>query len=245
MRERSGGRFGGIAGSVEVGVLAFVAGNCGRVRYFLSGNVDPTKPLVPAPPTGGPAWVNSTKYVIEATAGSRQSGAMMRGPWMQALLEERFQLKIHCEATQGPVYFLIVDKNWMKLRPNEPGSCLQANPIEAALSPPPNLDGKPVCVRPIVSRRGPLTVFDLHGATLGVFSTFVHPDGLPVIVHTGLAGAYDFHLEWETDADGGARSDDPSTVILAIREQLGLRWNAGKGGREVLVIDHEERPSQN
>jgi uncharacterized protein (TIGR03435 family) len=215
---------------------------------YSNGKLDLTKPLAPAPPIGGPAWVNSTRYMIEATSGTPQGGAMMRGPMMQALLEERFQVKVHWETKEGPAYFLTADKNGTKLRATEAESCQKPDPIKVALSPALSQDGKPLCMGPIMTQRGPLTVFDLRGATVTVFSTFVHPDGLPVIDRTGLTGAYDFHLEWETDADGGVRNDDPSphmTMILAIGDQLGLRLNRGKGKREVLVIDHVERLSQN
>src|SRR6185312_9980402 len=49
---------------------------------------------------GGPAWLSSDRYTIEAEAGGDQTVPMMAGPMMQALLEERFQLKIHRETRE-------------------------------------------------------------------------------------------------------------------------------------------------
>ncbi len=62
----------------------------------------------PTPMNGGPPWLQSASYEINAKAEGNPSVTMMLGPMMQALLEDRFQLKIHRETTEGPVYFLSV-----------------------------------------------------------------------------------------------------------------------------------------
>jgi uncharacterized protein (TIGR03435 family) len=215
---------------------------------FATGETEPLNLLVPLPLEGAPAWVNSARYSINAKAEGPQSGAMMRGPLMQALLENRFQLKTHRDTREVPAYILTVAKGGAKLRPTEEGSCNRVDPADLARSPKVMPGGKPWCLAPTITRKGSFTLFDLPGATLGVFSKFVHPDGRPVIDRTGLTGVFDFHLEWETDSDGGATNDDPSphmSVIVAIREQLGLRLDPGKGPREFLIIDHVEKASQN
>jgi uncharacterized protein (TIGR03435 family) len=104
-----------------------------------------------------------------------------------------------------------------------------------------------------MSSNGTLRVLDLRGVTLDVYSRLLRPDGRAVIDKTGLTAAYDIHLEWEpaaansTDADSGAASDPSphAQEIEAMRRQLGLRLDSGKGTREVLVIDHVEKPSAN
>jgi uncharacterized protein (TIGR03435 family) len=215
---------------------------------FATGEVKPLNLLVPLPLEGAPGWVNSTRYSIDAKAEGPQSGAMMRGPIMQALLENRFQLTTHRDTREVPAYIMTVARGGAKLRPTEEGSCNQVDPTDLTRSPKVTLGGKPWCLEPTMARKGSLTLFDLHGASLGVFSKFVHPDNRPVIDRTGLTGVFDFHLEWETDSDGGATNDDPSphmSVIVAIREQLGLRLDPGKGPREFLIVDHVEKPSQN
>ena len=66
-----------------------------------------------------PAWIESDLYTIEAKAesdrGEVPGQAMMLGPMMQALLEDRFKLKIHRETRQVPVYALTVGKDGLKL----------------------------------------------------------------------------------------------------------------------------------
>jgi uncharacterized protein (TIGR03435 family) len=39
---------------------------------------------------GGPAWINSDQYTIEAEADGNFTPMMMDGPMMQTLLEDRF-----------------------------------------------------------------------------------------------------------------------------------------------------------
>lgn len=220
---------------------------------FAAGRVDPLNPLVPLPLEGAPAWINSARYSIDAKTESPQSGAMMRGPMMQALLEERFQLKTHRETREISAYIMTVAKGGAKLHRTEEGSCNHVDPTDLTQSLKVMPGGKPWCLTPTTVRNGPLVVFDVRGMTLDVFSKLLHPDGRPVVDRTGLTGAFDIHLEWEPDAsnsstpDAGVASDPSphSSAVIATREQLGLRLDPGKGPREFLVIDHIEKPSEN
>ncbi len=58
------------------------------------------------PINGGPSWIHSASYEINARAEGSPSVRTMKGPMMQVLLEEHFHLKIHHQTTEGPVYFL-------------------------------------------------------------------------------------------------------------------------------------------
>jgi len=91
-----------------------------------------------------------------------------------------------------------------------------------------------------MAQRGPLTVLDVRGVTITLFSKFLHPDGFlhpnggPVIDRTGVTGVFDIHLEGDTDAprspDSGVASDPGhGSAIDAMRMQLGLRFKPGQG----------------
>jgi uncharacterized protein (TIGR03435 family) len=217
-----------------------------------SGNVDPRNPFPFAPIEGAPSWVNSARYSIDAKAEAPASGAMMRGPMMQALLEERFQLKTHREAREVPVYIMTLTKGGAKLQPTKEGACNQLDPTDLTQSmriPP---GGKPWCVVPPPVRNGTNWVWDVSGISLDVFSKLLNVGGRPVLDRTGVTGTFDIHLEWGGDdpnassPDGGAASEPPNTsIVSAIRKQLGLQLDSGKGPREFLIIDHVERPSGN
>src|SRR5262249_28433598 len=73
--------------------------------------------------TGGPGWIESDTYDITATAAGAAPFPQMAGPMLQALLEDRFTLKLHRGAKVVPVYFLTVAKNGSKLERTREGSC--------------------------------------------------------------------------------------------------------------------------
>jgi uncharacterized protein (TIGR03435 family) len=217
-------------------------------EVFAAGKVDPLNPFLPLTPMeGDPAWIRSASYSIDAKSDGPQSGAMMRGPMMQALLEERFHLKTHREMREVPVYEMTVDKGGPKFRPKKEGSCQPADPSGDLTVRP---DGE-VCATLKVLRKGPTMVIDFLGVTLDVLAKDLHPDGRPVIDRTGLTGAYDIHLELETAApnsSGPGAASDPlphASDVTAIREQLGLRLVPAKGPVEFLIIDHIEKPTEN
>ena len=60
--------------------------------------------------------------------------------------------------------------------------------------------------------------------------------GREVVDKTGLAGTYDFNLQWTSNS---------SSIFPAIQEQLGLRLESKKGPVDILNIDHVEKPSEN
>jgi len=72
----------------------------------------------------------------------------------------------------------------------------------------------------------------------------------PVIDKTGLLGTFDFDLSWNPDATqfGGRFTVEGSNLpelFAALREQIGLRLEAGKVPIDVIVVDHAEKPSEN
>jgi uncharacterized protein (TIGR03435 family) len=70
-----------------------------------------------------------------------------------------------------------------------------------------------------------------------------------VLDRTGLAGTFDFSLEWSLAPDSaqpfGAQLEDRGPTFLeALQQQLGLKLKSTKGRVDVLVIDHVEQPSE-
>ena len=219
---------------------------------FESGKVNPLNPAFPLTPVeGAPSWMDSVRYSINAIAEGSQSVAIMRGPMMQRLLEDRFAMKSHRETREVPVYLMTVAGGGAKLQPTPEGACKSLDPLDLTQSLKIEPGGKPWCVITPPSKQGQNMLWDIRGMSLGVFSKMINP-GLPVIDRTGLAGTFDIHLEWTLDSDGSSApdsataSDPPGTSLIeAIRRQLGLRLDRGKGPREFFVIDHLEKPSEN
>ncbi len=201
------------------------------------------------PISGAPSWSDTELYDVNAKAEGTPSGEMMQGPMMQALLEDRFKLRIHRQTTTIPVYALVQSERGLKLRRFQEGSCI---PVDQSKFPPPPATEKSCHARG--RREGMTQIVDAQAMTVSEFSNIFLNGVLdrPVIDKTGIAGTYDFHLEYGIDqstprfSSGGAAGDrvGPS-IFTAVQEQLGLRLQPTTGPGESLVIDHVERPSEN
>jgi uncharacterized protein (TIGR03435 family) len=204
------------------------------------------------PIEGGPDWIHSAGFEIEAKSDGHPNILMMQGPMMQAVLEDRFKLKIHRETRQGPVYELALGKGSPKLKPFQEGSC---TPVVAG-RPLPQLASDQRYCRNMVNPRGSV---DIEGGTLSVLTGLL---GIaldrPVIDKTGIMDQFEIHLVFSPDdsaaprpatADPGAplavRVPDAPGIFQAIQEQLGLKLVPARGSVDVLVVDHIERPSEN
>lgn len=204
----------------------------------------------PEPITGGPSWANSDLYDVNAEADGAPPEEIMRGPMMQALLEDRFKLKIHRETATVPVYSLVQSGRGLKLRPFRDGSCV---PRDQSKFPPPPAAENDCHARG--RREGTMQIVDAQAMTVGEFARIFLNGALdrPVVDNTGITGKYDFHLEYGVDQStprfnaAGAAAGDPAgpSIFTAVQEELGLKLESAKGPGEVLVIDHVERPSEN
>src|SRR5262245_13363373 len=70
---------------------------------------------------GGPSWIDSDRYDIQATADCSH-GVLSRDQvqlMVQSMLEDRFQLKAHMETRELPIYNLVVAKDGPKLKTSE------------------------------------------------------------------------------------------------------------------------------
>jgi uncharacterized protein (TIGR03435 family) len=173
--------------------------------------------------SGGPGWINSAGFDIEAKAAAG-AGDLPREQvlqMIQALLTDRFHLAVHRETRQLPIYALVVGKT---------GSKLQA--ADSSATPAGTLKmGQLITQKMSMTTLANLLTFDLER---------------PVRDETGLQGDFAFTLEWTRglgESDAGAPSR-PS-LFTAVQEQLGLKLESAKGPVEVLVIDRVEKPSEN
>jgi bla regulator protein blaR1 len=201
------------------------------------------------PILGGPAWIHSTKYEINAKAAAPQTVAVLNGPMLQTLLKDRFQLRIHREIKTAPVYALTVSKSGAKLQPFQEGSCIAVDWDHPPPLPPPGPTLPKWCGMGRVTNTG------LYGdaVTLAdVCQFFSNILDRPVIDQTGITGTFNIHLDLSA-ADLGhpapdAAPTDPSTIYAAVNgamHKLGLKMESTKGPKEFLVVDSAERPSEN
>jgi uncharacterized protein (TIGR03435 family) len=206
---------------------------------------------------GGPDWINTERFDVEARAaeGTMPPPAPPGPPdptrpepmalMMQALLEERFQLKAHRETREMPIYSLVVARDGHKLKPTVEG---QPGPVglssgSSRTSPAPGNNG--------VQMSGSGIYMTTLAAMLGGQLRRT------VMDKTNLPGKFDYTLTWSGssspipalppaggDAPTAAEPAGPS-IFTAIQEQLGLRLESTRGPVEVIVIDSVQRPSEN
>jgi uncharacterized protein (TIGR03435 family) len=191
-----------------------------------------------------PEWVMWDRFDIEARTEVPDPTKDQMRAMMQSLLADRFQLKVHEEPRQLPVFGLV------RAKAGKMGPQLAVHAADASCQ---------------TSACGGLTLLPasvsghLHVAAHGVSMDFLARSltgmgGLdrPVVDETGLAGTYDFDVEYARDSFGAdtAASGLPAeaagpTFLEALKEQLGLRLVAQKGPVQVVVVDAVARPSEN
>lgn len=205
---------------------------------FADGHMNPGSSLMVS---GGPSWTKSDLYKIDAKAENPENRAMMNGPMLQTVLEDKFKLTFHRETRPIPVYTLTVASGGPQLDAFQ-GSCT-----------PRDFD-KPPSPSDCATAHGFGNGFELKAATIGNLcaglSIFLNRQ---VIDKTGVAGRFNMHLDL---SDKSARAlpalsdptapPPPPVSFQAAKEalkKLGLELEPAKGPVEVLVIDHVEKPA--
>ena len=201
-----------------------------------------------------PGWLETTRFDVDAkfdVAAFPRPTREQRQAMLQALLAERFHLRIHHESRNFPVLALILATGRPKFAESSPEE-IRHNPV----------DGEPMCSF-LDSRRG---YAKMQGCTMGDLARRLNTPwdvnlGRIVIDQTGLTGRYDLELRWmpesptttppatlpragSGDAIPDANGDLPD-LTTALWEQLGIKLKSTKGPLDVIVIDHVEKPSPN
>jgi bla regulator protein blaR1 len=217
------------------------------IRYAEGHALPPGSQMKNQPLQGGPDWIDSDRYTIDARPASPQTKPVMAGPMLQALLEDRFKLKIHRQSKEVPVYALVVAKGGSKLQPTKEGGCRRGDPDGPPL---PVVPGQPLpCGYMDGSEEGGLDAVGVPVASLCPVLSSQLPR--KVIDKTGLTGLFNYHLNFNIGPPNSApQEDDPAAadqfaMVTAALQKLGLRLEAARGTAEFIVIDHVERPSEN
>lgn len=188
------------------------------------------------------------RYFIEATSSEPATEQDIK-EMVQALLADRFALKLHRETREFPVYNLVVAKSGLK-------------GARAADGPP----GGIASMLPGWIRGQGVAMAFLAEA----LSRYLDR---PVVNRTNVEQVLDFDLTWTPEAlvlagnarDAGfAGGECPAdfqqmaarvkfrltnlscpTIFVAVEEQLGLRLEPARGPINVLVIDSVQQPTEN
>src|SRR5262245_44532990 len=227
---------------------------------------------------GGPDWSNRDRFDIQAKPSAdyqQQPPTRCFGPdcplnpvdfMLQGLLADRFQLKVHFEKRELPVYDLTITRGGFKLKPvaeplpREPGAAFPPPP-----PPPPPGTAPPTSAAALPTPPPGI----MMGFPFGFAGSGIEFSGLrnmlsdllnrPVIDKTGIKGFYDFKIVYSREGlpsngppppgggpGAGAEASDPRpSIFTAVQEQFGLKLDSSKAPVEVLVIDSVSKPTEN
>ena len=171
---------------------------------------------------GGPAWIASECFDVQAKAGRGQKASH---EMEKSLLADRFHLQFHMEMKEAPAYSLVVARSGLKMKRS-------ADQTEPERGGPREMGGGR-----LIGDAVPFYVIT------NILSNML---GRTVINETGLTGKFDVDLRILPDAEQSPA--DPAdqlnlALVDAIEKQLGLKLQSVRAPQEILVIDHIERPS--
>jgi uncharacterized protein (TIGR03435 family) len=216
-----------------------------------------TQMLIRARILGGPDWLDSERYDINAKANAEFQFAPDGPPkdmllMMRSLLEERFKLKMHHETRELPTYDLVVARADGKLGPEMHTSNVDCEAVFAARragAPPPPRG--PIEPPPCALISGPARTIAGAASMQQLAANLTVRVERFVIDKTGLTERFDFMLTFTPDQTPlptpppGLPPIDPNGpgLFTALQEQLGLKLVPSKAPMDVLVIDSVEHPT--
>jgi uncharacterized protein (TIGR03435 family) len=168
----------------------------------------------------GPAWIRTERYDILAKAGDGTPKDQLP-LMMQALLSERFQLKLHREQREMNAFVLVAGKGKPKYQKTE------GDEVGYDMS-----SGKRVLKSHTMTQLADMLALILRA---------------PVFDRTELQGRYDIPLEMSQEEIGAASDATRDQLsIFTIIENLGLKLESRKEPVAVLVVDSGNKvPSEN
>ena len=180
--------------------------------------------------SGGPMWIDSDRYDVEAKAASGAAPSQLElRAMLQKLLADRFSLEVLRESKEMPLFVLEPAKGGSK--------------VEAAKHP-----DQPVMFR--VYQRRQITAENAPLEYLTEALTWI--TGRPVVDRSGLAGSFDYKLEWAPDelqlqsSEAPVETDGKAPPLDgALQHEMGLRLAAQRGPVDIIVVEKAERPTAN
>jgi uncharacterized protein (TIGR03435 family) len=217
---------------------------------------------------GAPDWIAAERFDIVAKAEADVPPSPPGGPpgpilmMLQTLLADRFKLAVHHESRDLPIYSLVLARSDGRRGPELRESLVDCAALRAAGRgrPPAGAPAGPPAPpqpgeRPTCGMFGGFNRIAAGGVPLSQLAMYLSQRVNRVVLdRTGLAGFWDFELQFTPDQlpqgppPPGAPplpAIDPNgpSIFTALQEQLGLKLDSQKGPVDVLVIDHVEHPT--
>jgi uncharacterized protein (TIGR03435 family) len=185
---------------------------------------------------GGPAWLDTDRFDIVATAPRTTSPEDVR-LMLRALLADRFKLVTHTGSKDLPAFVLIEGSGKPKLNESDGAAESSCGPNPKAPPPAP----------------GPTNYIwvSCHNMTSADIAKNLHQMAggyltNPVVDLTGLKGTYDFDIKWTGKGALAGAGADGISIFDAVDKQLGLKLEAKTAPFPVIMVDSvDEKPAPN
>jgi uncharacterized protein (TIGR03435 family) len=181
---------------------------------------------------GGADWIDTARFNISAKSEGNPTTAELF-PMLQALLADRFHLRVHHETRELSVYALVAARDG-KRGPNLRDSAVDCNATSSTVTSACQYGDR---LGAIHGRGIPITRLAI------ALSPYA---GRVVVDRTGISAPQDFDLMWTPESlntPSGRGDVNAPSLVTALQEQLGLRLDSTKAPVDVLVLDHVERPT--
>jgi uncharacterized protein (TIGR03435 family) len=171
---------------------------------------------------GGPGWISSDTFLVNAKAeGDLQPSIAQVRVMLQALIADRFEVKLRRETKESKVYLLQTAKSGFKLEPSK-------------------TERSTMRMRP-----GHMAMIKVQPAQWAALLSSVL--NRPVLDRTGLTGEFDFSLD-SPDIMGGRSMEEGEetpgpSLFTAIQEQMGLKLEPSKGPIDIFVVERASKPT--
>jgi uncharacterized protein (TIGR03435 family) len=201
----------------------------------------------------GPQWLSSERYDIAAKVApgtTKEQFNLM----LQNLVAERFHLALHHETKEFQGYELVVSRAGSKLKVSGESGPDQPEPTAAPQRDAngfPQLEGPGMLMMEGVKGRAVISYLTARSQSISALADRLSREfRMPIVDKTGLAGRFDFKLEYAPQAPGALTPDTTeegaANLLTAVQQQLGLKLNPAKIPLDVLIIDRADKvPTQN
>ncbi|MGE3404275.1 MAG: TIGR03435 family protein, partial [Vicinamibacterales bacterium] len=169
---------------------------------------------------------------------------------LQALLEQRFGLRLREATRDVPIYVLTPLEGGSRMR-SSAGTCVA---FTGAPPPPQSPGGAPAEACGVRGGIGRATGRGVDFPRIARWLSGQPDIGRMVYDQSGRTERYDFDIEW---TPGGLRAEEPGAdagatlpsmgpgLIAAVERQLGLRLEPTRGPVDVLIVERVARPTPN
>jgi bla regulator protein blaR1 len=217
--------------------------------------------------SGGPGWINSDRFDIEAKVEDsvaaqlrslpRQQQQAQQNLMLRSLLSARFDLQVRRNSKEGTVLALVVAKGGPKLKQVPPPDPQQAPGPPVRIAAGADAPGPPPGATTMMMNRSGVANLSSNGQPISNLVNLLAAQlGQQVVDETGLKGTYQYSLQFASQGGvagmppppGGETAEpnsDAPSIFSALQDQLGLKLESRKGAIDAITIDHIEEPSEN